>query len=319
VSKRRRRAIVTVLVAVFVAVALAFFGYAIVNAWHQTGGEHPSVVHIVGAAGLYTIGLLAAAFAWATLLGDDRKVDHGAAFLVSQLGKYVPGGAFQATGQLGLARSAGVRLQRGVVAFSVLVMSTAIAGCVFVLASAVLWTSGPVWLRVLMGVAGIAPLFLLDRRWMVWGLRKIPRTREASSELVPDQQHILIAWSCSLVTLTTTSSAYLLVIGSFGGFHKPALVIFGYGAAWTAGFVVLPVPSGLGIREAVLAALLHGVYPNSVIVAASVYHRLIIIATEGIVALIASPRVRPARLAAARAASASAPPEPASSVHQELE
>jgi uncharacterized membrane protein YbhN (UPF0104 family) len=319
VSKVRRRAVVTVLVAVFVVVALGFFVYAIVNAWHQTGGEHPSVLHVAGAAVLYTVGLIAAAYAWATLLGDDRKVDHGAALLVSQLGKYVPGGAFQATGQVGLARSAGVRVQRGVTAFSVLVMTQALAGAVFVFASALVWTSGPVGIRVLMGIAGIAPLFLLDRRWMVWGLRKIPRTREASAELIPDQRHILIAWSCSIVTLTATSCAYLLVLASFGGVHDPALVICGYAAAWTAGFVVLPIPSGLGVREAVLAALLHGAYPNSVIVAASVYHRVIIIATEGIVALIALPRVRPARLAAARAANPSSPPEPASSLRREVE
>jgi hypothetical protein len=68
------------------------------------------------------------------------------------------------------------------------------------------------------------------------------------------------------------------------------------------GFLALPIPAGLGVREAVLAGVLHGEFPAAVLVAASVYHRLVVIASEGIMAAIASHRVRPARLRAAAAA-----------------
>ena len=39
-------------------------------------------------------------------------------------------------------------------------------------------------------------------------------------------------------------------------------------------------------------------FPSSVLVAASVYQRVVLIATEGLLALIASHRVRPSRLRA---------------------
>ena len=68
--------------------------------------------------------------------------------------------------------------------------------------------------------------------------------------------------------------------------------------AWTVGFIAIPIPSGVGIREAVLATILHGIFPASVIIAASVYYRLVCVATEGVLAAIASHRVRPSRLAA---------------------
>jgi uncharacterized membrane protein YbhN (UPF0104 family) len=77
------------------------------------------------------------------------------------------------------------------------------------------------------------------------------------------------------------------------------LVVSAYAIAWLIGFVLVPLPSGLGAREAVLVGLLHGLFPTSVLVAASVFHRIVQIVVEGLLALIASHRVRPSRLRAA--------------------
>jgi hypothetical protein len=293
----RRKALLRVGVAAFVALAIGFFVYTVVDAWNATNGDLPSLPRVLGAAGLWVFGLLAGAFAWATLLGGDRRVDHGAALLVSQLGKYVPGGVWQATGQVGLARAAGVPLQRGATAFSVLAVTQAVAGCSYGLLLGAAWTDVSLPLRALMGVGAIATLALIDRRWMVWVLRKIPRTRSASAELVPAQGTIVLTWVACLVTLAATSAAYLVLLGSFGRVDRPFLVIGAYSIAWTAGFVAIPIPSGVGVREAVLAAILHGSFPSSVVVAASVYYRLVSVGTEGVMAAIASHRVRPSRLA----------------------
>jgi glycosyltransferase 2 family protein len=293
-----RKGLLRVVVGVFVALAIGFFAYTMIDAWNATNGELPSLARILIAAGLWTVGLIAGAAAWATLLGGDRRVDHGAALLVSQLAKYVPGGVWQASGQVGLARALGVRLQRGATAFSVLAVTQAVAGCTYGLVLAATWTDVDVFLRVLMAVGAIATLFLIDRRWMVWVLHKIPKTRSASADLVPPQRTIIITWAICLVTLAATSCAYLVLLGSFGPVHQPFLVIGAYAIAWTAGFIAIPIPSGVGIREAVLATILHGIFPASVIIAASVYYRLVSVATEGVVAAIASHRVRPSRLAA---------------------
>lgn len=317
----RRKALLRVGVAVFVLLAIGFFVYTIIDAWNATEGELPSIPRMLAAAALWGCGLIAGAFAWATLLGGDRRVDHGAALLVSQLGKYVPGGVWQVTGQVGLARATGVRLQRGATAFSVLAVTQAVAGCTYGLLLGAAWTDVAVPLRVLMGMGALATLPLLDRRWMVWALRRIPRTREASAELVPEQRVIVITWAACLVTVAATCSAYLVVLGSFGHVDRPFFVIGAYAIAWTAGFVAIPIPSGVGVREAVLAAILHGTFPSSVIIAASVYYRLVSIATEGVMAAIASHRVGPSRLAAASelnddepcgpdGASSAAPPSP---------
>ncbi len=283
----------------FVVLTLGFFAFTLVDAWNQTHGRLPSIGRLGVAVLLVAVGLLAAAVAWANLLGRERRLDHGAALLVSQLGKYVPGAVWQAAGLVSIARSAGVRVGTSVTAFTVFALTQAVAGCTFALLLAFAWTSVSTPLRVLLGAGGVAAVALLDRRWMVKLLNLIPRTREASPDLVPSQAAIVGACGASVITLSAMSLAYLLLLGSLGRVHHPALVFAAYPVAWAIGFLAVPIPSGLGIREAVLAAILGGGFPAAVIVAASVFLRLVSVATEGLLAAVASHRVRPARLAAA--------------------
>ena len=294
-----RKAIIRIAVAIFVVLAIAFFAFALVKAWSDTNGELPDVPRIIATALLTLVSLLAGAYAWGTLLGGGRKLDHGASLLVAQIGKYIPGAVWQATGQVGLAKSAGVGVGRSATAFSVQAMVQAVAGASYAFLLAIVWTDGSPVLRILCAVGSIASLVLLDRRWLVWALKKIPRTRDSSEDLVPDQRSIIVAWAMSLIVLGATSAAYLVMLQSFGRVDNPWLVLSGYAVAWTIGFIAVPIPSGLGIREAVLAFILHGSFPAAVLVAASVYQRLVTVATEGLAALVASHRVRPSRLRAA--------------------
>jgi len=290
-----RSTLVRIAVVVFVAVAIVFFVLALVGAWRESA-KLPSWWRLCAVGGLWVVGVISAAFAWATLLGGDRRLDHGAASIVSQIAKYIPGGVWQASGQLGLARTAGVALQRSAVAFTVQALMQAVAACTFGAVVAVTWSEGAAWLRVLLALGSVLSLALVDRRWMVWVLHKIPRTRDASSDLVPPQRAILLTFIASVVTIATLAVGYLIVLGSFGAVDDPWLVVGAFAIAWLVGFLLVPLPSGLGAREAVLVAILHGTFPSSVLVAASVYQRVVLIATEGLLALIASHRVRPSRL-----------------------
>jgi uncharacterized membrane protein YbhN (UPF0104 family) len=309
VTASTKRIALRVAISVFVALVVVFFGVAVVKAWQATHGEIPSVWWVLATAGLWTVGLLALASAWVTLLGGDQRLVHGAAALVSQLGKYVPGGVWQATGQVGIARSAGVSLKRAAVGFSVLAVVQAISGFVFAVPLAFAWSGVPVVVRAALALGGVASLALVDRRWMVWLLHKIPRTRDASSQLVPAQRPIVLAFGWCFVTLLCGGVAYLVLLSSLGEVSNPTLVVAAYAAAWTIGFIAVPVPAGVGIREAVLLTILHGTFPASVIVAASVYQRLVSVATEGALAAASSHQLRPARIRAGAVADAALPGE----------
>jgi uncharacterized membrane protein YbhN (UPF0104 family) len=291
-----RRTLFRVAVAAFVLLAIAFFALALIKAWQDTDGQLPELWRMLVTGGLAVLILLAFGYAWAVLLGADRRVDHLAAFLVANLGKYIPGAVWQATGQVGLAKTAGISVKRGAATFTVQAITQAVSGATFCVLLAFAWTDAALVVRIVLGVGGIAASVLIDRRWMVWVLHKIPRTRDASNDLIPAQRPILLAYAAALFSLAATSVGYFVMLGSFGHIDNPALVLAGYAAAWTVGFVAVPLPSGLGLREAVLVGILHGEFPAAVLVAASVYQRLVVIATEGIVAAIASHRVRPSRL-----------------------
>jgi hypothetical protein len=278
----------------FVVLALVFFVYAVVEAWRTTNGDLPSIPRLIIAGLLWCGGLLVGAFAWATLLGR-RRVDHAAGLLVSQLAKYIPGGIWQAAGQVSLARSAGIPLAQGAAAFSVLSVCQLIAGASYAVLLGATWTDQSPIVRGLLAVGGLVALVLLDRRWMVWALHKIPRFRDVPVALVPPQRSIAVAYLCGVMALAATSVSYLVILTTFGGVHDVWFVVAAYAAAWTIGFIAIPIPSGVGIREAVLVGLLHGVFPASVIVAASVYQRLVSVTSEGVMAAIASPKARPRR------------------------
>jgi uncharacterized membrane protein YbhN (UPF0104 family) len=71
---------------------------------------------------------------------------------------------------------------------------------------------------------------------------------------------------------------------------SPISAIFAFAAAWTVGFVALPFPSGIGVREAALVGLLG--LPSEFVVAASVAHRLVTIVGEIAVSVTAMVRQR---------------------------
>lgn len=304
----RRARLLRIGARIFVVVALACFAIALVDAWKATDGVLPPVWRLGAAVGLWCIGLLAASLGWMILLGE-RRFEIAAGQLVSQLAKYVPGGIWQPAGQIGLARTAGVPLRRSVVAFTVSVIIAVASGGAFMALLAATWGDASPLVRVLLYVGAAAAVLLLDRRWMVFLLARIPRTRGESGELVPRQRAIFAAAAAFVVSLLTAAVSYYVLLGSFGRVDDPLLVIAGFVTAWTAGFVVVPVPSGLGIREAVLAATLAGMFVPSVLIAASVYQRLTALAAEGLLAAAVTPGLRRRQRARVAAQSTAAAPE----------
>jgi uncharacterized membrane protein YbhN (UPF0104 family) len=68
-----------------------------------------------------------------------------------------------------------------------------------------------------------------------------------------------------------------------------------FSLAWLVGFAAVPVPAGLGVREATLVALLAGTTGTSTVVAVSVIYRVICILVEVLLAAVTSLGVRRAK------------------------
>jgi glycosyltransferase 2 family protein len=278
---RRRLLQIAVLV-----VGLAGIAFA-VSETVKDAKEHvlPSVGALTFSAVLALVAIVSSARAWVALFSDlvdsraSRSVLRGT-FYLSQLTKYLPvGGVAQAASQLGLARSVGVPLKRAAVAFPVSAVGAVVAGAT--LGGGLVFDSKlPVWTRVLAPL-GLAIVVLLHRGLMARVLDQARRfiRRVPGSDQLPTQSDIFAFYGWALVTLSALCAAYAVLLHSLTTAANPFVVFSAFAVSWVIGFIVVPIPAGVGIREAVLVALLPGV-GAAPLLAASLALRLLSIATE---------------------------------------
>lgn len=251
----------------------------------------PPAWRLVAAEALIMAGLLSSALAWSRLFG--RRVDRALmrAFLLSQPAKYIPGGAWQIVGQVGLSHQTGVALDRAVAAFPVWVaIQVAATGT----AGAFLSITSGIDARVRgLSLLGLLTLGLLHRGWLV-GLTRLYakwRKKAMGEDVVPAQRAILVATAWTLLTVAATGAGFGLLLSSLHGRGIVAAIPI-FSLSWVAGFLVIPVPGGLGVREAVMLALAGAA--GGATIAASVLQRLLAIAAEALLALLSLRRSRSA-------------------------
>ena len=243
----------------------------------------PGVGTLMAALGLHVVALLLAAGTWITLFppGADRRA-LASGLYTSQLSKYLPaGGVLQIAGQVTLAAQQG-GIATAAVRLPVFSLCTVAAGAT--LGSGLAFaTSLPGWARALASLGVLAPI-MLDRRILA-GLIRVARrrvTRVPEPDALPPQAAILRAYLCALGNLAAYGAAFTVLL-SDGGAVNPFVAVSAFCAAWVAGYLVVPVPSGLGVREAVLVAALPDLATASLL-AASVAHRVLGIVAEAALA-----------------------------------
>jgi uncharacterized membrane protein YbhN (UPF0104 family) len=238
------------------------------------------------AAGPLAIGLVLQVVAlmfvergWATLFPphvDGRVLASG--FYASQLTKYLPaGGLVQAASQVALSGPAtgvgSAALRLPVFSLCIVAAGTTLgAGLVFV-------DSLPLWGRVVAGLGLLVPI-LLDRRALALVLRTARRFvgRLPEPGALPPQRAILRCFAFGLGNMATYAISFAVLIGDIADVD-PLTAAAAMCAAWVVGYVVVPLPSGLGVREAILIAALPGI-PTASLLAASLAQRLLGIVAE---------------------------------------
>jgi glycosyltransferase 2 family protein len=157
----------------------------------------------------------------------------------------------------------------------------------------------PTWGRALAACALLALLAL--RRPVVAAVLRFAKRfvkRLPEPDALPPQRSILRCYAFCLGNLLAFSVGFAVLLSDLS--DVPALtVVAGMAAAWTAGYVVVPLPGGLGVREAVIVAALPEVGAGPLL-AVSVAHRLLGLAAEALLAGTAHARALRDRRAAAQ-------------------
>lgn len=267
----------------FGMLGVAFLVVAFLATWDDAQRLEWPPPHLIFASLLLIgVGLWSAYRAWATLLEVRPSAALQAGFYLSQLGKYLPGGVWQALAQVGYAVRTGVPTAQAGTRLVVFGLTQAAGGALVGAALIALGSGISDLLRVASVVPAIALFVLLDRRWMLRLVRwwQSRRGLPARDELIPGQGAILraCAWSAGTLLMFGAAFALLLEGTAGGGLHPSAVPAFAL--AWTIGFLALPFPAGLGIREAVLVVVLVALAPTATIIAAAVFLRLAAIVAE---------------------------------------
>lgn len=229
----------------------------------------------VALAGLLQLASVAsAAHAWAWLTAPSERVRLVGVAYWSQLMKYLPGGnVLQVAGQISSGSSSlvsGRRAAAGWALVQALTVSTAVAAC----AGFALVPSIDPAVRLAVSLTPIALVvgsraFLhrlasaVGRRWVTW-----PDARWLPPQADLTRAHVLVAAN---LVLYGTSVAVLLTPEVDRNLLYVALAAI---VGWLVGFVVIPLPAGIGARELVLVALLPGA-PVATIIAVGLVHRVI--------------------------------------------
>jgi uncharacterized membrane protein YbhN (UPF0104 family) len=208
-------------------------------------------------------------------------------YFAGQLGKYVPGGIWPIVGRAELAVRGGVPRPDAYAATGLSMVTTylaaALAICVGSLAS---------WTYPLVGILGLIG-FLLGflgfsnrnlRQKVLAILNRISPRATALTEprrlLVLTLTH-LPAWILMSLSTSVTASAFGADIGI-------AHMLFITSASWLAGFVVVGVPGGIGVRESVFTALAGTALTPGVAVSLALASRVVFIAVDLVGALVAN-------------------------------
>jgi uncharacterized membrane protein YbhN (UPF0104 family) len=275
-----------VLQSLVLLVGLAGIAFVVARTVSDAQDEVMPSVGALCVAGVFAVAaVVSSARAWVSLFSDlvrtrsDRAALRGT-FYLSQLTKYVPaGGVVQTASQVGLARAIGVPLRRVAVAFPVSVVGAVAAGAT--LSSGLVFaTDLSGWVRALSLLGLATPLFL--HRGLMARVLELARRfvhRIPAADQLPTQRDIIAFYGWALITIAPLSVAYAVLLQSITDGLNPVLVFFAFAASWLVGFLAVPIPAGVGVREAVLVALIPNV-GTAPLLAASLALRLLSIAAE---------------------------------------
>ena len=272
---------------------IAFVARTLVTRWDEVSDAF-SGIDLTPLFASLAVGLLAMTLigaVWVSLLqsrGHDAPRARAMSwYYVGQLGKYVPGGIWPIVGRAELAVRGGVTRPDAYKATAYSLVTTYSAAVVAVALGSFL--SG---MHIAVGAAMTAALLAA---WFVLGsagigdrLSSLVARATGRSMSLPDRGQFvrltaahIPSWVCMSLSTSITAHAFGARIGVFD-------MLFVTSLSWLAGFVVVGVPGGIGVRESIFTALAGGTVGTPLAVSLALVSRVVFIAVDLLGALVSS-------------------------------
>ena len=291
--RSRRRTLVS---GALLAAVVAAFAWALAGKWDQVVTEmrdqNPLV--LLGSLVLCLLAVLMSFLIWRgtlAVLGSPVRVRPASRmFFVAQLGKYLPGSVWPVVVQMRLGKENGIQRQRMALAFLLTLGLSVLVG-------------------LLVGVAALPALVQAEGRSVLFGLLLLP---VLLALLVPQVLNGLlnrglrllrrppldqpfsgrdmargVAWTLAFWVVFGLHVWLLSVgLGASAGETLP-VAIGGFAVAFSIGPLLVVLPAGAGVREAVLVVLLGSVLTAPEATAVALTSRGLLMLTDGLLALAA--------------------------------
>lgn len=280
----------------FVVVALGALVYALVSSWDEVSRSLHQMgpLSVIGALVLALVGLFCSSLCWRALLSE---LDHPLpvliavrVFFLSQIGKYLPGSVWPIVAQMEMTRDLGIARRRSATAYLLFWVLNPLTG--LIVAAATLPFASPdaarhyawVALFVPLGLAVLHPRILtplLNRLFTVLRRPTLERPLRIAG-LARAGGWLVVMWvfyGLSILALAAPLDVH-------GGAALPAC-IGAYALAWSAGFLFIIAPAGLGVRDAALVLTLSPVMSVSSATAVAAVSRVVQTLGDGVWAAVA--------------------------------
>lgn len=279
------------------ALVVGAFAWAVGDRWadvRDSLGEVPTWSLFV-AWGLATLGLIGPWRAWDAVVTDlGTHLESGTSakiFFVGQLGKYLPGAVWPVLLQMRLAKDVELSRTRIALSFVVtLIIGVATGLAVGTLALPAFLNDGRrqvAWLLLLLLPLALATLFPHVLGWVARLILRVTRRPAADVTLTWPGIRRAVAGTCTFWVVGGLHLWLLTIV--LGGEALPSLAasLGALALGVSLGPLVVVLPAGAGLREAVLVAGLTTVLPLPDAVGAALVSRAIMVLGDGTLALAA--------------------------------
>jgi hypothetical protein len=272
---------------------VAFVARTLISKWDEVSDAFSQVDAInlvlsllLGLAAMTSIGWI-----WVTMIvARSHNVRHRNAmawYFTGQLGKYVPGGIWPIVGRAELAVRNGIpRLDA--YASTGLSLVTTYAAAVVTIGIGAAATTGHRLIAVLIAVSLVLAFAAFSQPSLRAAIIRVATRVSPSASSLTDPKRLarltvvhIPAWTLMSLSTSVTATA-------FGAKISIADMLFITTTSWFAGFVVVGVPGGIGVREAVFTSLAGGIIGTPMAVSLALMSRVVFIAVDLTGALVSS-------------------------------
>lgn len=225
-------------------------------------------------------GLTAVALSWAVLHSGPERARAFRSYLLVQPAKHVPGGVahpmslISASSREGSVAGSTTLFLR----FSLLLVSGGMAhGLILLFAwDQTLLAVGAVIASIGAGaVAFSSRLAARVEEWIPKVMKRFGKDDRSSDARRPvSAVQTLGAWLWATLGIAGLAGGFAVLASSFQGMPSPVVLAGAFGVSWAVGYLLVPFPAGLGVRETALLLFLGSTVGAGPVIAASVLQRV---------------------------------------------